>query len=127
MADRRQSERPLGNAGTPQSGKFDVKVLEELSESGCDISEMAAWFGMGVRELRQRLKDPELRRIWKQGPARGRAKLRRIQFRMAEGNLTMALQLGRQFLQQTPPDGAEAGGITLIVDTGISRHDDEQG
>lgn len=105
---------------------LDAETLAELAGIGCTRAEAAAWFGITLAELGRRLREPALKAAWKQGVARGRVRVRRAQFALAERNATMATTLGRLVLGQGADSGAAAPKkITLVVDTGIER--DEKG
>lgn len=107
-----KAERPPGD--------IDPDELAELAECGCTVGEVAAWYGLTVAEARARLKQPTLRDVWSRGKRRGRAKLRKAQFKLADKSVTMAIHLGRHLLGQKDP-ADEWEGVTLILDTGIYR------
>ena len=123
-------------AGTPAAGDkarsneseaagpppLDAESVAELAGIGCTREEAAAWFGIPLAELRRRLGEPALKAAWARGAARGRVRIRRAQFGLAERNATMAGLLGRLLLGQGAETGAAAPKkVTLIVDTGIER------
>ena len=100
----------------------DEEHVAEIASIGCTREEAAAWFGVSPAELGRRLREPALEEAWAQGEARGRVRLRRAQFDLAERSYSMAAMLGRLMLDQ----GGETAGatpkkVTLIVDTGIDR------
>ena len=101
---------------------IDAEALAELASIGCTREEAAAWFGVPLAELRRRLREPALKEAWAQGALRGRVRIRRSQFVLAERNATMAGLLGRVLLGQgTEANQPAARKVTLIVDTGIDR------
>ena len=127
-------------AGTPAAGDrkrtgeaeaacppaLDAETLAELAGIGCTRAEAAAWFGIPLAELGRRLRESALKEAWKQGAARGRVRVRRAQFALAERNATMATTLGRLMLGQGGGTGAAAPKkITLVVDTGIERDEED--
>ena len=110
------------------AANIDPEELEELASLGCTMHEAACWFDYGEDAFRLRLRDPRLRHAWRRGKGRGRVRLRRAQFNLAEKNTTMAVLLGKRLLGQRDPGDLEQGvGITVVVDTGIDRgHDSER-
>ena len=126
MPDKRKSK--TGRKRAPSSLPIDVDrdELEELASLGCTQSEAASWFGCTEAEFKALLEDPELHLIWHRGKGRGRIRLRRAQFNLAEKNATMAILLGQRFLgQREEGDGDKSGHVTFVVDTGIARDGDE--
>ena len=68
----------------------------------CTDEEIAAWFGVTPRTIERRRKDPAFSDILERGKAKGRISLRRSQFKSVEqGNPTMQIWLGKQYLGQT--------------------------
>ena len=108
-----------------RSIEIDQVELEELASLRCTHVEAASWFGCTEAAFKALLKDPELRQIWRRGKGRGRIRLRRAQFNLAEKNATMAILLGKRFLgQRDEGDGDKLGQVTVVVDTGITRDGD---
>ena len=99
----------------------DAEALRELAEIGCTVEEAAAWLDLPEAGLAAALAAPPLSETW----ARGRVILRRAQFAHAVKSASMAVLLGKLRLGQT--DAAAAGGLTIIVDSGIDRDPDPQG
>ncbi len=112
-----------GNAVRPEKlHDIDPGELEELASLGCTHVEAASWFELSQAEFKALLNQPELRRIWRQGKGRGRIRLRRAQFNLAEKNATMAILLGKRYLgQRDDADNDKSGHVTVVVDTGIDR------
>lgn len=124
MNDSTATRRRRAPASNNAARTIDPEKLEELAKWGCSIKEAADWFDLTVTEMRARLKDPVLKRIWTRGPGRGRAELRGFQFKLAERNQAMAIHVGRHLLGQTGSDADRAGNVKLMVDTGIRRDED---
>ncbi len=122
MRDIRKPKTGRSPAPSRRPINVDRDELEELASLGCTHLEAASWFGCTEAEFKVLLQDPELRRIWRRGKGRGRIRLRRAQFNLAEKNATMAILLGKRFLgQRDEVDGGKSGHVTVVVDTGIDR------
>ena len=83
-------------AGRPKKS-IDYETVEKLSKIQCTQQEIANFLGLSVRTLQR---DSEFCRIYKKGQDSGRMSLRRMQFKLAEKNATMAIWLGKQYLGQ---------------------------
>lgn len=83
-------------AGRPKK-EIDYVAVEKLANIQCTQEEIASFLGLSVRTLQR---DEEFCRIYKKGQENGKMSLRRIQFKLAERNPTMALWLGKQYLGQ---------------------------
>lgn len=83
-------------AGRP---KFivDYDTVEKLAHIQCTYGEIASFLGCSVDRLKR---DDEFITRYKKGAEGGKMSLRRIQFKLAEKNPTMALWLGKQYLGQ---------------------------
>ncbi len=77
--------------------KIDYEMVEKLANIQCTQEEIASFLNLSVRTLQR---DEEFCRIYKKGQESGIMSLRRIQFKLAEKNPTMALWLGKQYLGQ---------------------------
>lgn len=85
-------------AGRPAI-KVDLEQVERLGHIQCTVEEIAHILGVGVSTLYAYKGFSEAHEKGKQG---GRESLRREQFKKAEeGNTTMLIWLGKQFLEQT--------------------------
>lgn len=79
--------------------QLDYKLIEELANIQCTQQEIANILGCSVDTLQR---DETFCGIYKKGMEHGKASLRRLQWKMAEqGNPTMLIWLGRQYLGQT--------------------------
>ena len=83
-------------AGRPKK-EIDYGVVEKLANIQCTQEEIAGVLGISVRTLQR---DEEFCRIYKKGQENGKMSLRRIQFKLAEKNTSMAIFLGKQYLGQ---------------------------
>lgn len=91
------TDHEKGVARTP----IDVNVgyIEKLGRIFCTKTEVATVLGIDIRTLEAR---PDLQSAYKKGVERGKASLRRMQWKAAEdGNTAMLIWLGKQYLGQT--------------------------
>jgi hypothetical protein len=83
--------------------EIDREQFEKLCALQCTLEEIAAWFKCSPdtienwckREFKECFSD-----TYKKYSASGKISLRRYQFKMAEHNCTMAIWLGKQWLNQ---------------------------
>lgn len=83
-------------AGRPKK-EIDYDAVEKLSNIQCTQEEIASFLDLSVRTLQR---DEEFCRIYKKGQDNGKMSLRRMQFKLADKNPTMAIWLGKQYLRQ---------------------------
>lgn len=83
-------------AGRPKF-KIDYDLVEKLANIQCTQQEIATFLGCSVDTLQR---DETFCGLYKKGQESGKMSLRRIQFKLAEKNATMALWLGKQYLGQ---------------------------
>ena len=83
-------------AGRPKK-EIDYIAVEKLANIQCTQEEIANFLGLSVRTLQR---DEEFCRIYKKGQDNGKMSLRRMQYKLAEKNPTMAIWLGKQYLKQ---------------------------
>lgn len=83
-------------AGRPKK-EIDYDTVEKLANIQCTQEEIASFLELSVRTLQR---DEEFCRIYKKGQENGKMSLRRIQYKLAERNPTMAIWLGKQYLGQ---------------------------
>ena len=91
---------------------IDYKTVEKLASIQCTQEEIANFLDLSVRTLQR---DEEFCRVYKKGIENGKMSLRRIQYKLAENNTSMAIFLGKQYLGQKD-----------IVDEIRSNEEDEQ-
>lgn len=79
--------------------KIDWDTVERLASIGCTQGEIANVLGVSVDTLQRR---KEYAAVYKRGFDKGKMSLRRAQYKKAmDGNTTMLIWLGKQFLGQT--------------------------
>lgn len=83
-------------AGRPKK-EIDYQTVEKLASIQCTQEEIANFLNLSVRTLQR---DEEFCRLYKKGQDNGKMSLRRIQFKLAEKNTSMAIFLGKQYLGQ---------------------------
>ena len=91
-----------GEGGGPKPRPIDPDQLATLAGFQCTYEEIAAVFKLCRRQFIERINaEPELKKLIEDGWANGRASVRRQQFKMLmEGNATMGVWLGKQYLGQ---------------------------
>jgi hypothetical protein len=84
-----------------KAAQIDLIELEKLCSMHCSDDEMAAWFGVSVRTIQNRRRQPKFARVMHRGQARGCLNVRRAQLRLLEAdNAAMAIWLGKIMLGQ---------------------------
>jgi len=86
----------------PQPTPIDMQLLTDLAAIQCTYEEIAAVMGLQKRQFINRVnEDSALKKAIENGWAKGRASVRRQQFKLLEaGNATMGVWLGKQLLGQ---------------------------
>ena len=77
--------------------EIDYEAVEKLANIQCTQEEIASFLNVSVRTLQR---DEEFCRVYKKGQETGKMSLRRIQYKLAEKNTSMAIFLGKQYLGQ---------------------------
>jgi hypothetical protein len=77
--------------------EINYETVEKLANIQCTQEEIASFLGLSVRTLQR---DEEFCRIYKKGQDNGKMSLRRMQYKLAEKNPSMAIWLGKQYLGQ---------------------------
>jgi hypothetical protein len=113
-------------SGPGSGAKIDLGVVERAASIGCSKEEVAAVLGIHRDTLHEHIaRNPEIQEALDHGGSKGRATLRRLQWKGAEdGNATMLVWLGKQLLGQKDSiahTGGDGGPITII--TGVDRGD----
>ena len=113
------AEKKKHPGGRPRI-KIDYAACEKLARIMCTQSEIAEVLGVSLSTLEH---DKEFLRIHKKGIEAGKASLRRMQWKSAEGgNVTSQIWLGKQYLGQrdkqelTGKDGEQLSVKFEIVD-----------
>lgn len=88
--------RKRSKAGRPKF-VIDYDTVERLASIMCTQDEIASFLGCSTRTLQR---DEEFCRVYKKGLDKGKMSLRRKQFNMSDTNVTMAIWLGKQYLNQ---------------------------
>ena len=83
-------------AGRPKK-EIDYDAVEKLANIQCTQEEIASFLNLSIRTLQR---DAEFCRLYKKGRENGKMSLRRMQFKLAEKNTSMAIFLGKQYLGQ---------------------------
>lgn len=100
MAYQRKTDNP--KMGRPKK-KIEKKSFEQLCALQCTIEEMCCFFEVDDKTLSAWCKETYNKRfseIFKIKRGKGLISLRRNQFRLAEKNPSMAIFLGKNYLQQ---------------------------
>ena len=78
--------------------QIDMDLVGRLAMIQCTIQEIATFIGVNNKTL---VKQAGFLEIYKKGQENGKMSIRRMQFKLAEKNTTMAIWLGKQYLGQT--------------------------
>ncbi len=84
-------------------GAIKVKAsdVEKLARLQCSRREIAAFLGVRVSTFTRLLnEDKAIKKAWERGQQMGLISLRRSQLRLAKGNATMGIFLGKNYLGQ---------------------------
>lgn len=124
---RRKETRISERTGQPKQGhqgegggrprfEIDYEAVKKLAGIQCTQAEIAAWLGCSVDTL---LRDEKFCEIYKSGLENGKMSLRRYQWRaLEEGNTTMLVWLGKQYLNQKERNelsGQNGGPVELVI------------
>ena len=96
--------------GRPKK-EIDYELVDKLANIQCTQEEIASCLDLSVRTLQR---DEEFCRIYKKGQENGKMSLRRMQFKLAEKNPTMAIFLGKQYLGQKDTINTSTEGIQRV-------------
>lgn len=104
----------MARRGTAAS--INLAELEKLAAMQCTDEEIAAWFNVSTRTIERRRKSPVFAETIVRGKARGRISLRRAQRKILEqGNATMAIWLGKQYLGQADQIDVSTNNQTVVL------------
>lgn len=112
-----------GEGGRPKTkdvnanlDKTILETIEKMANIQCTQEEIAEFVGISVRQLKR---SDNFRRLYKKGLESGKASLRRMQWKGAQGgNPTLQIWLGKNYLGQSDrleASGPNKGPITLKV------------
>lgn len=90
-------------AGRPEK-EFSQQIFEGLCRIQCRLAEITGVMGLSEDTIERRCKQlyqKTFRDAFEVFAAGGKMSLRRYQFKMAETNPTMAIWLGKQYLEQS--------------------------
>lgn len=94
MADNNKKTKHAG--GRPKK-PIDMEQVEKLASIQCTMEEIAFFFDIDVSTLHR---NKEFCNVYKKAKEGGKMSLRRIQWKLAQNNTTMAIWLGKQYLGQ---------------------------
>src|SRR6476661_8014968 len=104
----------MARRGTAAS--INLAELEKLAAMQCTDEEIAAWFMVSTRTIERRRKSPVFAETICRGKARGRISLRRAQLKILEqGNATMGIWLGKQYLGQSDQIDVNTNHQTVVL------------
>lgn len=100
---------------------IDKEQFENLCKLQCTQQEICDWFDVCEETLNSWCKRTYKRgfsEVFKQKRGKGKVSLRRTQWRLAETNATMALWLGKQYLDQKDhvETKLETEGVRVVID-----------
>lgn len=104
----------MSRRGTAAS--INLAELEKLAAMQCTDEEIAGWFGVSTRTIERRRKSRVFAETMERGKAKGRISMRRAQLRVLEdGNATMGIWLGKQYLGQSDEFAMNAPGLVVVA------------
>ncbi len=116
--------------GRPKK-EIDYDILENLMQIQCTQSEICSVFNITDKTLLSKIKehygeDMDFMELYKIHSEKGKTSLRRAQYKVAlNGNTTMLIWLGKQYLGQKEPDTKQEMSIenlqTLADMLGINK------
>ena len=102
--------------------KVDKEDFEKLCAIQCTEEEIAGWFNCSLDTIRRFCQSEygeQFCEVYKKLSSKGKISLRRTQCRIAEnGNSTMAIWLGKQYLDQRDivEQNITSDGVKVIID-----------
>lgn len=91
-----------GKPGKPRI-EIDQEQFEKLCTIQCTLEEIADWFRCSedtIENWCKRTYQERFKEVTEKFRSKGKASLRRMQFKLAERNASMAIFLGKQYLGQ---------------------------
>lgn len=113
--------------------EIDKKQFENLCALQCTHDEICAWFDVTVKTLEswcKRTYGDSFSKVFAQKRGKGKISLRRSQWQLAEKSASMAIWLGKQYLNQrdnVDVTVSDAKGIALDELERLVLDDDESG
>lgn len=124
IPDEEQDEAPKKRGRGHPPAQIDKNQFEKLCALQCTRDEILSWFGITEKPLLrwcEKTYGTDFKGAFAMFRGRGKIALRRSQWRMAETNPTMAIFLGKQYLDQS--DKVEAK-VHQTTDETIQAMDD---
>jgi len=122
MAISKHNEKPIGKrkvkTGRPTK-EINLIELDKLCAMQCTESEIAGWFDVSVDTVERRVIEKTgigFAEYFKQKRGKGKVSLRRKQMQVAlDGNPTMLIWLGKQYMDQKDKHDVEHSGNIAIT------------
>lgn len=92
--------------------KIKKEVFEKLCALQCNIYEIAGSFGVTPDQVKiwcKQVYNADFEKVYTAKATKGKISLRSLQFRLAEKSPTMAIYLGRVYLNQDDKNGGKDG------------------
>jgi hypothetical protein len=109
---------PKNKGGRPTKS-INLVELSKLCAMQCTEAEIAGWFDVSVDTIERRVQEltgMSFADYFKQKRGRGKVSIRRKQMQMAlDGNVTMLIWLGKQYLEQKDKQDIEHSGNLSIT------------
>ena len=101
---------------------IDYDAVEKLSKMFCTQEEIASFIGVSIRTLQR---DNKAMELYRKGIDIAKMSLRRIQYQQAmDGNTTMAIWLGKQYLGQKDKNDITHSGAEVTIRIGDDEGDE---
>lgn len=85
----------------PRRTVIKISEIEKVAALQCTYAEAAAFFGIKTSSFKNLLgQDPKAKMAWERGLNQGKLSIRRKQMRLASVNSSMAIHLGKNYLEQ---------------------------
>lgn len=97
--------------------EIDQTQFENLCKIHCTLIEIAGWFKCSEDTIEawcEYTYDMRFTDVYKNFSSEGKISLRRTQFRMAETNCSMAIWLGKQYLDQKDNDNSAQHDLGML-------------
>lgn len=109
--------KPTGNPNGRPRKHIDKNEFEKLCSLQCTLTEFCAWFECDDNTLNRWCKETygaTFSEVFREKRGIGKISLRRYQFQLAEKNPTMAIWLGKQYLDQRDEIAVDNGNNELM-------------